>query len=229
MKATRIIAVILLAYSSLAWAQTAAPATEHRTVSQVLDRAIANVESEFVPAAEALPEDKYAFAPSNGEFKGVRTFAQQVKHVAAVNYMVAAAIMGEKPPVETGGENGPDSVKTKADIIKFLKDSFVYARKAAAGIDEKNLVETVKSPFGEGRVTRLGVISAHERNHPPGQPRAVVRCLSERGSGVTRRHFPLSFGRDVFSSSRVPRLLRARRWKPAATRPRDDSSAGAGL
>jgi hypothetical protein len=168
MKATRIIAVILLAYSSLAGAQAGAPATEHRTVSQVLDRAIANVESEFVPAAEALPEDKYAFAPSNGEFKGVRTFAQQVKHVAAVNYMVAAAIMGEKPPVETGGENGPDSVKTKADIIKFLKDSFAYARKAAAGIDEKNLVETVKSPFGEGRVTRLGMatlVAAHCMDH----------------------------------------------------------------
>jgi hypothetical protein len=63
---------------------------EKKTISQVLDSGIKSVEGEFVPAAEALPEDKYGFAPANGEFKGVRTFAQQVKHVAAVNYLVAA-------------------------------------------------------------------------------------------------------------------------------------------
>ena len=74
-----------------------------------------------------MPEDKYSFAPTNGEFKGVRTFAQQVKHVAAVNYMIGAAILVEKPPVELGGENGPDSIASKADIMKFLKDSFAYA------------------------------------------------------------------------------------------------------
>jgi len=38
-----------------------------------------------------MPEDKYSFAPTNGEFKGVRTFAEQVKHVAAVNYAFGAA------------------------------------------------------------------------------------------------------------------------------------------
>ena len=62
--------------ASLAMAQT--KPEEPRSVSQVMDRAVKGVESEFVPAAEAMPEDKYAFAPSNGEFKGVRTFAQQV-------------------------------------------------------------------------------------------------------------------------------------------------------
>ena len=69
-------------------------------VAEVMDRAVSGVEGEFVPAAEAMPEEKYSFAPTNGEFKGVRTFAQQVKHVAAVNYMIGAAILEEKPPVE---------------------------------------------------------------------------------------------------------------------------------
>jgi uncharacterized damage-inducible protein DinB len=128
-----------------------------RTVSQVMDWAVSGVEREFVPAAEAMPEDKYAYAPTGGEFKGVRSFAQQVKHVAAVNYLVAADMLGEKPPVELGGESGPDSVKTKADIVKFLKDSFAYAHKAIAATNEKNQVEPIKSPFGEGTTTRLGM------------------------------------------------------------------------
>src|SRR6202167_3995416 len=117
--------LLLLAGGRLARAQDAKPA-EHRTIAQVMDHGVAGVEGEFVPAAEAMPEDKFSFAPTNGEFKGVRTFAQQVKHVAAVNYMIGASILEEKPPVELGGENGPDSVKTKADAVKFLKDSFTY-------------------------------------------------------------------------------------------------------
>ena len=148
--------LLLLTASGRALAQDAKPA-EHHSIAQVLDHGIGGVESEFVPAAEAMPEDKYSFAPVSGEFKGVRTFAQQVKHVAAVNYLVGAAILEEKPPIELGGENGPDSVKTKADIVKFLKDSFAYVHKAAGSINEGNLLKPIKSPFGEGMVTRLGM------------------------------------------------------------------------
>jgi hypothetical protein len=159
--------IVVLAACGIAAAQTSKPA-EVRTIATVLDGAIGSVEGEFVPAADAMPEDKYSFAPTSGEFKGVRTFGQQVKHVAAVNYLVAAVILGEKPPVELGGENGPDSVKTKADTIKFLKDSFTYAHKAAISITVQNAVEPIKSPFGEGTTTRLGLaslISAHCFDH----------------------------------------------------------------
>jgi DinB superfamily len=149
-------ASLLLACSGLALGQDTKPA-EHRTIAQVLDRSVTGVENEFVSAADAMPEDKYSFAPTNGEFKGVRTFAQQVKHVAAVNYLVGAAILEEKPPVELGSENGPDSVKTKADIVKFLKDSFAYFHKAVGTVNDGNLLNPIKSPFGEGMVTRLGM------------------------------------------------------------------------
>jgi hypothetical protein len=159
--------MLFLAASNLVLAQDAKPA-EHRTIAQVLDRGVTGVENEFVPAAEAMPEDKYSFAPTNGEFKGVRTFAQQVKHVAAVNYMVGAAILEEKPPVELGSENGPDSVKTKADIVKFIKDSFAYVHKAVGTINEGNLLNPIKSPFSENTVTRLGMatlVVAHCFDH----------------------------------------------------------------
>jgi hypothetical protein len=41
-----------------------------------------SIEKEIVSAAEAMPADKYGFAPTDGESKGVRTFGQQVKHLA---------------------------------------------------------------------------------------------------------------------------------------------------
>ena len=132
---------------------------EKKTMTQVLDGSVKIIESEFVPAAEAMPEDKFDFAPTNGEFKGVRTFGQQVKHVAAVNYLVGAAILGEKPPVELGGESGPENIKSKADIVKFAKDSFAYAHKAIESINEGNSMGEVNNPFGKDKVTRLGLSS----------------------------------------------------------------------
>lgn len=148
--------------------QAAKPKEVHRTVTQVLDATVSNMEHEFVPAAEAMPEDKYGFTPVGGEFKGVRTYAQQIKHVAAVNYELGAALLERKPPVDSGDESGPASITSKADILKFLKESFAYVHKAIATINEKNLVETVKSPFGEGSVTRLGLatsVSSHGFDH----------------------------------------------------------------
>jgi hypothetical protein len=147
-------ALVLLIGTNTLFAQ--AKSEEHLTVSQIMERSLKPIEGEFVPTADAMPEDKYSFAPTNGEFKGVRTFAQQVKHVAAVNYIIGAAILEEKPPVELGGENGPDSITRKADIMKFLKDSFAYLHKAMASINEKNETDQIKSPFGEGKTTRLG-------------------------------------------------------------------------
>jgi DinB superfamily len=148
--------LLLLAGCGIAGAQTGKPDVRH-TPSEILASNVTNLETEFVPTADAMPEDKYSFAPTSGEFKGVRTFAQQVKHVAAVNYLVSAAILEEKPPVELGGENGPDSITSKADIIKFLKDSFAYQHKAINSLTEKSLTDNVKAPFGPGMVSKLGL------------------------------------------------------------------------
>jgi hypothetical protein len=162
------LAVCVLVLATLSWTQEKKKPEEKRTVTIILDHTVMNLEQEFVPAAEAMPEDKYDFAPTNGEFKGVRTFGQQIKHVAAVNYELGAAILQEKPPGDLNGEAGPSSITSKADILKYLKDSFEYVHKAVQTIDEKNEVETVKSPFGEGKVSRLGLacsISWHGYDH----------------------------------------------------------------
>jgi uncharacterized damage-inducible protein DinB len=163
-----VLAIAALACCGSAIGQDKAPA---KTISEMFDRHTTNLEGEFVPAAEAMPDDKYDFAPptSLGEFKGVRTFAQQVKHVAAVNYMLAAAILGEKPPVDLGkGENGPDNLKTKAEIVKFLKDSFEYSHKALKSINDQNAMGLVQSPFGTNQTSRANLavfIIAHPFDH----------------------------------------------------------------
>jgi uncharacterized damage-inducible protein DinB len=157
----------LLCCSAPVFAQMAA-SPEAKTPGDALNKALGIVEREFIPAAEAMPEDKYDFAPSGtGDFKGVRTFAQQVKHVAAANYMFASIITGEKVPVDTGGENGPDTLKAKADILKFLNDSFAYLHKALASVNDKNELDQVDSPFGmkTARLSWASFSVAHPMDH----------------------------------------------------------------
>jgi len=151
------ILVLALGAGGTAVAKAQAKPDQKITFAAVYDHTLSGVEKEFVSGAEAMPDDKFNFAPTQGEFKGVRTFAQQVKHVAAVNYMFGAAIMGEKPPVNIGSENGPDNLTSKADIVKFLKDSFAYLHKALATLDENNLLVQVQSPFGPNKITRLAL------------------------------------------------------------------------
>lgn len=127
-----------------------APAAEP-SVGAAMDGTYQWVPMQFIGAAEAMPEDKFDWAPSQGEFKGVKTFAQQVKHVSAVNFAMGAMILGERPPAEVGDmEMGPDSLKTKADIVKYMKDSFAYARKAIQSITAQNGSRPIKNPFGQG-------------------------------------------------------------------------------
>ncbi len=158
--------LVVLCCSGFALGQMAMPAAPAKTAGDAINAILDIGSGEFTGAADAMPEDKYSFAPTTGEFKGVRTFAQQVKHVAAVNYIFGAAILNEKPPVDVGGESGPDSIKTKAEIMQFLKDSFAYLHKAVASINDKNSLDEV-SLFGM-KFARLGVgalSSAHPFDH----------------------------------------------------------------
>lgn len=150
-------------------APKAAEPAKEMTPGQAVDGTYAWVEGQFVPAAEAMPEDKFDFAPTGGEFKGVKTFAQQVKHIAAVNYFLGGKLLGEKPPAEIGNpEQGPDNLKTKAEILQYLKGSFAYARKAISSITAKNGTTSMPAPFGGGTTTPLGLatlLAFHGMDH----------------------------------------------------------------
>ena len=128
------------------------------TIAQVLTNSVTRIQHLYGPLADIMPEDKYGFAPNNGDFKGVRTFGEQLKHVAAANFLYASTILGEKPPKDVGEHGGgPASVKTKAEILSYLNDSFAYVQKAVGTIDDKNIVAPIKNPFGEGTATRLSM------------------------------------------------------------------------
>jgi uncharacterized damage-inducible protein DinB len=138
--------------------------------AKVFDSDLMNADKEIVSLAEAMPADKYSFAPTGGEFTGVRTFGQQMRHIAAVNDEVAAAILGEKSTVDMGkNENGPDSLDNKDAIVKFLKDSFASAHKAIATITAENVLGEVKSPFGGGhpttRASLATILTWHSFDH----------------------------------------------------------------
>jgi len=96
-----------------------------------------------VPLADAVPDDKYSFAPKDGEFKGVRPFGEQVKHLAAFNYQAANLILGRTPTLDQKEEAGPESIKTKTEIMDYLKKSFALLHEAVASINEGNMIESL--------------------------------------------------------------------------------------
>ena len=119
------------------------------------------VRRNIVEAAEAMPADKYGFAPTGGEFKGVRTFSGQIKHLAATNYILAAAALGQVPPPDAGDETGPDSLVTKAQDVAYLRGSFDALEQAVAAIGDHRISvrSSPISPFQAGTATRLSLIA----------------------------------------------------------------------
>ena len=170
---------ILLVFAPVALAQnargtTAASAPQAApqaptTIASMLDREITNVEKQVTDAAEAMPEDKFNFTPESlhipgDDYKGVRSFAVQVKHIAASNYFIWSILTGDKLPESLKDGNGPADLKSKTDIIKFLKESFALGHKAAATFTPENMLQ----PLPNGKSVRLdraefGV--AHAFNH----------------------------------------------------------------
>src|SRR5579864_7699111 len=116
--------VLLLAMAAATLTVAFSAEPQAPPIGKLLDGQVRQVESEVGSLAEAMPADKYNFAPTDGEFKGVRTFSQQMTHIATVIYEVSAASLGEKCPVETGqNENGSPSIQGKEAVVKYLKDS----------------------------------------------------------------------------------------------------------
>jgi hypothetical protein len=128
---------------------------------RALESLVNLLEKEIISAVDAMPADKFGFAPTDGEFKGVRTFGQMVKHFSATNHILAAAALGEEPPGEAGDELGPESVRTKAEILAYLKGSFVHLDKAVEAIGQTNIPVNASpiSPLKHGEVTRLALIT----------------------------------------------------------------------
>ena len=103
--AVLIVSVAALRQATTSAASASAPQAQGSvpTIASALDREISGVEKQIVDVAEAMPEDKYNFSPETlnipgADYKGVRAFAVQVKHVAASNYFIWSPLTGDKLP-----------------------------------------------------------------------------------------------------------------------------------
>jgi DinB superfamily len=139
------------------------------TVASVVEREISSVEQQILDVAEAMPEEKFNFSPENlnirdSDYQGVRSFAVQLKHAAASNYFIWSHLTGDKLPKGLNDGNGPAELKTKAEIILFVKRSFALGHKAAATLNTDNLLQ---APEGS-KSTRLHLAEfgvAHAYDH----------------------------------------------------------------
>ena len=133
------------------------PSQPAPTLAANIDRQLSRVENLIVDVAEAMPDDKFNFTPESlkipgSDYKGVLTFAGQIKHVAAGNYFIWSTVTGDKLADGLFNEGkGPDNLKTKAEIIQFLKDSFALGHKAAATLRPENMLQSA------GKSTRINM------------------------------------------------------------------------
>jgi uncharacterized damage-inducible protein DinB len=116
---------------------------------------------EFVDAAEAMPEDKFNFVPTQGEFKGVRSFGDQVKHVAEANwYFFGGGSMSEADI--KAKHDAIEKLTSKADIVKALQDSLAQAKTFVDGITAQTAF-VMTSNGTPGGMASFGI--AHMMDH----------------------------------------------------------------
>lgn len=137
----------------------AKPASEENDIPKSIAESISGtlqfVEGSFLAVAEAMPEDKYSFIPSAGKFDDVRSFGEQVKHVACAQFAFFNEFEGKKPPDDCE-KGGHQPARTKPELIKYLKDSFDYSNHVLATLTEKNALERVEGRYA-GPNTKLGI------------------------------------------------------------------------
>jgi len=123
------------------------------------------VESDFTSLAEAMPEEKWSFKPTQGAFTDVRTFGEQVKHVACANDAWAKKLRGEMPP-DHCDRGGPSPARTKAEILAYLHESFVMMDGEIGKSKLDNLMDPMKGPYaGDNRLEVLNSALWHVSDH----------------------------------------------------------------
>ena len=154
---------------------TAAELSRDETPAKAIMRTFEFQEYDVRSAAEAMPEDKWDFRPSPGMFKSekpefgpaeVRTFREQVKHVACSNFGFAAELDGVKPPAGCD-KDGPSPAHTKVELLTYLRDSFTALKKSLNAISVRNMFDPIEGPYA-GPNTRLGLAEVcvwHNADH----------------------------------------------------------------
>jgi hypothetical protein len=126
-----------------------------KTIADSVLGPLRTVEGQLLGVAEAMPESKYSFIPTSGNFEGVRSFGEQIKHVACGQFAFFNEIERKTPPADCE-KGGPSKATTKAELIQYLRDSFDYGNRVLASTDQKNQLDGVEGHYA-GPSTRLGI------------------------------------------------------------------------
>ena len=126
-----------------------------KTIADSVMVPLRTVEGQLLGVAEAMPESKYSFIPTSGNFEGARSFGEQIKHVACGQFAFFNEIEGKTPPAECE-KGGPSKATTKGELIQYLRDSFDYGNRVLASTDQKNQLDRVEGRYA-GPSTRLGI------------------------------------------------------------------------
>jgi len=112
---------------------------------------------------DAMPEDGVGFKPT----PDIRSFAEQMLHLANANFAFASAATGATNPKEGKNLEKMDEYKTKAALTKIVMESYDFVINSVKGMDVKKLDEQVKL-FGRFEVTRAVALNKgfeHQTHH----------------------------------------------------------------
>lgn len=164
------LALLSAAFGSVALAQTK-PAAPHQVapaaaVEDIVDR----FQHEILSAAQAMPAEKYSFSPATVNIPGanfvkVRTFAEELKHVAQSNFVIASNITGGEPAVDP---KVVGALEHKDDILAALISSFMAVHAALATITPANQDDAVDDPGvgpHQSKLSEAAWVAAHGYDH----------------------------------------------------------------
>jgi hypothetical protein len=151
------VTAVLASFATLAAPVYAQQQAIPKTTAASIGAILSYTEDQFLSVAEAMPAEKYSYIPSapGGQFDGVRSFAEQVKHVACANFAFFNEIEGKAPP-DGCEKGGPAPAKIKPELLQYLRDSFAYGNKVLATINAQNAMDRVEGRYG-GPDTKLGI------------------------------------------------------------------------
>ena len=143
-------AVLLVATTGLSQQP---PATGQKIgLATSLQRGYAGIKTNFTAAAEKMPEADYTFKP--GSTPEARTYTQLIAHIAQSQFGQCSGFNGVPNPMQ--GKNLEQELKTKAEVVKALADSFALCDTAFAGVTDASATEMVKQ--GPNEVTRAAAM-----------------------------------------------------------------------
>lgn len=154
---------------TLAGSTSTALAAMPADVTSVIASAWKTTKDVTLAYAQAMPEEHYGFKP----VPEVRSFAEQLLHIAGANYFFMSRVKGEKPALDRAAFDAKD--KSKADVIKLLEQGFEVGTTALGSLTEEQAKEEV--PFGQGKMPkwRVALLVMDHTAHHRGQTVIYLR------------------------------------------------------